>query len=148
MAGWFGTAVRIIGVNAVKYGPFALAWLDKHPDVADRVQQQVRRLRQSDSATTDAMRRTLEAMREQVEYLRDSADDGEERARTKAWAASLTRLEHAVRMLSGGGSKADLKRLRAHIDLLRGEILDAFLIEQIEDAGGPAPIERAEGDGR
>jgi hypothetical protein len=139
MAGWLGPALRFIGANGVKYGPMVADWLRSNSEVADQVQTQVRRLRQSSAASPEAMRKTLESMREQVEYLRDSADDGPERARAKAWAASLTRLEHAVRMLSGGSSRADLKRLRAAVDALRGEILDAFLGEQIEDAGGPAP---------
>lgn len=142
MATWLGPALKFIGGNAVRYGPLALDWLSRNPDVADRIQEQVSRLRRSDAQSPEAMRKTLESMREQVEYLRDSADDGPERMRAKAWAASLTKLEHAVKMLGGGASKADLKRLRASIDRLRGEILDAFLAEQIEDAGGPAPLER------
>lgn len=130
--------------NGAKYGPLVWAWLSANPDVADRIRQEVQRLRRSTGEDPDAMRASLKAMREQVEYLRDSADDEPERLRAKAWAGSLTKLEHAVALLGPGGSSADRKRLRARVDALRAEILDAFLIEQIEDAGGPAPIETRE----
>lgn len=138
---WFFPALKAIGVNGVKYGPIVLSWLSSNPEIADRIEREVQRLGRSSGDDPDAMRSSLKAMREQVEYLRDSADDGAERERAKAWSASLTRLGHAVEMLRGGSSKADRKRLRSSIDALRAEILDAFLLEQIEDAGGPAPVE-------
>ncbi len=141
MPPWLVPALRFIGSNAPKYGPVVLAWLSSNPEVAANVQQQVRRLLRSSGPSSDAMRQSLKAMREQVEYLRRSADDNAERARADRWAASLTGLEHALELLGPGSAKADLKRLRARVDGLRSEILDAFLAEQIEDAGGPAPIE-------
>ena len=101
----------------------------------------MQRLTRSSGQSSDAMRQSLKAMREQVEYLRRSADDNAERTRADRWAASLTGLEHALELLGPGSPKADLKRLRDRVDALRSQILDAFLAEQIEDAGGPAPIE-------
>lgn len=138
---WFLPALRTIGVSGVKYGPLVWTWLASNPDIAERIQREVQRLGRSSGQDPEAMRASLKAMREQVEYLRDSADDDAERDRAKAWSASLTRLGHAVEMLRGGSSRVDRQRLRKHIDTLRAEILDAFLIEQIEDAGGPAPLE-------
>lgn len=142
---WLIPALRFIGANAPKYGPVAWAWLNKNPDVASRIQQEVQRLLRSTGPSPDAMRQSLKAMREQVEYLRRSADDHTERMRADRWAVSLTGLEHALELLSPGSPKADLKRLRERIDALRSEILDAFLAEQIEDAGGPAAIEGRDG---
>lgn len=138
---WLIPALRTLGVNGVKYGPLVYAWLRTNPDVADRIQREVQRLGRSTGDDPEAMRASLRAMREQVEYLRDSADDDAERARTRVWSASLTRLEHTAEMLRGGSSRDDRKRLRTRIDALRAEIIDAFLLEQIEDAGGPAPLE-------
>ena len=138
---WFLPALRTIGVNGVKHGPLVWSWLASNPDVAERIQREVQRLGRSSGQDPEAMRASLKAMREQVEYLRDSADDAAERERAKAWSASLIRLGHAVEMLRGGSSRADRLRLSGRIDALRSEILDAFLIEQIEDAGGPAAIE-------
>lgn len=138
---WFGPALRFLSENGRKYGPEAMSWLMKNPQVADRIQREVQRLTRSSGQSSDAMRQSLKAMREQVEYLRRSADDNAERARADRWAASLTGLEHALELLGPGSPKADLKRLRDRVDALRSQILDAFLAEQIEDAGGPAPIE-------
>ena len=142
---WLIPALRFIGANAPKYGPVVWAWLSKNPDVAAKIQQEVQRLVRATGPSSDAMRQSLKAMREQVEYLRRSADDHAERVRADKWAASLTGLEHALELLGPGSPKADLKRLRDRVDALRSEILDAFLAEQIEDAGGPAPIEGRDG---
>lgn len=133
--------LKFLGQNGLKYGPVVVAWLSTNPDIADRLQHEVQRLRGSSGEDPAAMRATLRAMREQVEYLRDSADDETERLRARAWAVSLTKLEHAVALLGAGSAKAERRRLRDRVDALRAEILDAFLTEQIEDAGGPAPVE-------
>ena len=137
--------LKFLGQNGLRYGPVVLAWLSTNPDIAERLQREVQRLRGASGEDPAAMRATLRAMREQVEYLRRSADDHAERLRADRWAASLTGLEHALELLSPGSPKADLKRLRERIDALRSEILDAFLAEQIEDAGGPAAIEGRDG---
>ncbi|WP_306232674.1 hypothetical protein [Agrococcus beijingensis] len=138
---WFVAALRFIGVNGVKYGPLVWTWLSANPEVRETIERMVKRLTASTGQDPDEMRKTLQAMREQVEYLRNSADDDFERRRAAAWSTSLIRLEHAVEMLRGGAARADVKRLRSSIDALRAQILDAFLIEQVEDAGGPSAIE-------
>lgn len=129
-----------------QYGPILWTWLLTNPKVLDSIKREVEKLLRSTGPSSDAMRQSLKAMREQVEYLRRSADDHTERVRADRWAVSLTGLEHALELLGPGAPKADLKRLRERIDALRAEILDAFLIERIEDEGGPAPIERGEGE--
>lgn len=128
-----------------KFGPLLWAWLLSNPKVLETMKREVERLLRSTGPNPDAMRESLKAMREQVEYLRRSADDHAERVRADKWAVSLTGLEHALELLGPGSPKADLKRLRERLDALRGKILDAFLIEQIEDAGGPTPIEGGDG---
>lgn len=124
-----------------RFGPLVWTWLLTNPKVLERIKLEGEKLLRASGPNSDAMRESLKAMREQVEYLRRSADDHAERVRADKWAASLTGLEHALELLGPGAPRADLKRLRERIDALRGQILDAFLIEQIEDAGGPAPIE-------
>lgn len=138
--GWLITGAKWLGINALRYGPEVFAWLRKNPAVADTVQDQVQKLQRSSSLSPEAMRATLAAMREQVDYLGESADDEAERGRAAAWSAFLTKLEHAVELLGAGSSKAERKRMRARIDELRAKVIDAFLEEQIEDAGGPSPV--------
>lgn len=138
---WIKPALKWLGVVLIKYGPEIWQWLRKNPDVADAVQHQATRLKASSGLSDEAMRVTLHALTEQVGYLRDSADNDDEVTRATKWAAELTKLEHAVAVLGDGAKKAERKRVRVRIDVLRGKVLSAFLDEQIEDAGGPAPIE-------
>lgn len=139
---WIRPVLKWLGVALLKYGPEVWQWLRKNPDVADALQQQATRLKTSGGLSDEAMRGTLDALRDQVEYLRNSADDEGEATRATKWAAELTRLEHAVAVLGDDAAKNERKRVRARIDRLRGKVLSAFLDEQIEDAGGPAPIEK------
>lgn len=125
------TIVAVVGTA----GPVVARYLKEHPEITQSVQDSVTKLVQRRGSGPDAILQTVTVLREQVEYLRDSADDEAERSRAVEWARSLDNLEHAATMLRGGGaSRAELKKLRQRTDLLRGQVLAAFIAEQADDA--------------
>lgn len=82
---------------------------------------------------------TIATLRSQVEYLLDSADDTAERERAIGWQGKIERLERAHALIAPGGSSAERERLANQVERLRASVVAAFLIERIEDEGGPSP---------
>jgi hypothetical protein len=124
------TVVAVVGTA----GPVVAKYLREHPEITQSVNDSVTKLLQRRGSGPDAILQTVAVVREQVDYLRGSADDAAERTRAAEWARTLDNLEHAATMLRGGASRAELKALRARVDVVRGQVLAAFIAEQAEDA--------------
>lgn len=160
---WLALVLREAPHLAKQYGPAALAWARQHPElVRDLVAQARTRPRQDDertgatasaSAPAEAssgtarvddggaadVGATIATLREHVAYLHASADDAAERRRAEAWDAKLDRLERVHALVGAGGSATERRQLESHVERLRAEVVAAFLVERIEDAGGPSP---------
>lgn len=158
---WLALVLREAPHLAKQYGPAALAWARQHPElVRDLVAQARTRPRQDDArtdaaapATSDApsgaarvddggavdVGATIATLREHVAYLHASADDAAELRRAEAWDAKLDRLERVHALVGAGGSAKERRQLESHVERLRAEVVAAFLVERIEDAGGPSP---------
>lgn len=154
---WLALVLKEAPGLAVKYGPAALAWAREHPEVIQDVVAQARRTRPSsrrDGASgagaedlvdavvldeTEDLGETIALLREQVAYLLESADDTAERERAVAWGGKLDRLARAERLMVPGRASSERAKLHARVEALRAEIVAAFLVEKIEDAGGPSP---------
>ena len=157
---WLALVLREAPHLAKEYGPAALAWAREHPDfVRDLVEQARPKPRPRPTAgrrtTTTAapdiapgsaggvddadVGDTIAMLREQVAYLLESADDAAERERALAWGAKLERLERAHALVRPGSSATERRRLEAQVEALRAQVVAAFLVERIEDAGGPSP---------
>ena len=138
-----------------QYGPSAVEWLRQHPDLVRDLVAQVRPSGRRDgeppvaeeapgTAGPDGAERgevgeVLAMLHEQVAYLVESADDAVELDRAEAWTIRLRRLERARGLV---GTAAERRRLEAQVERLRAEVVAAFLIERIEDEGGPSPRDR------
>lgn len=158
---WLALVLREAPHLAKEYGPAALAWARQHPELVRDLVAQVRARPRQDGERTGAtasapteppttaggvddggaldVGATIATLREHVAYLLESADDDAERRRAEAWATKLDRLERAHALVGPGGSAAERRQLEAHVERLRAEVVAAFLVERIEDAGGPSP---------
>ncbi|WP_404311665.1 hypothetical protein LG314_09935 [Agrococcus terreus] len=138
-----------------QYGPSAVEWLRQHPDLVRDLVAQVRPHGRRDAephvageapgeADPDGTARAdvdevIAMLREQIAYLVESADDAVELDRAEAWTIRLRRLERARGLV---GTAAERRRLEGQVERLRAEVVAAFLIERIEDEGGPSPRDR------
>ncbi|MFC7465352.1 hypothetical protein [Brachybacterium sp. GCM10030252] len=105
------------------------------PDLWKMVKDQFARLVHHGGNSVDDMLSTIETLREQVSYLVESADDEDELRRAKAWGKQLDKCDHAARLLkTPGSSKSERSALKTRVEALRSDILNAFIIEQEEDA--------------
>lgn len=129
------TVVTIVGTA----GPVVATYLKDHPEIVASVNATVTKLVRRRTASPADMRSTITVLREQVQYLSASADDDAEQRRAAEWSRRLDNLDHAATMLLDGGSRAEIKTLRAQVTALRGEILAAFIAEQAQDADGQLP---------
>lgn len=155
---WLTLVLREAPHLVQDYGPAAIAWAREHPEFMRDLVAQARprpRAAAEPSATTEAepfaatgtadgvddadMADTIARLREQVAYLIESADDTAERERAEAWAGKLQRLQRAQSLVSPGRSATERRQLEARVEKVRAEVVAAFLIERIEDAGGPSP---------
>ncbi|MDD9208065.1 hypothetical protein PU560_16560 [Georgenia sp. 10Sc9-8] len=121
-------------------GPTLVRLRQENPDVFDAVQRQVTALakaRQERSGPT-AVRRRLEVLRQQVTYLAGSADDAAEAERAAGWSRDLDGVERALPLVVSENrrtARRHLRRIERRLDTLSGQILEAFIGEQEEDAG-------------
>lgn len=158
---WLALVLREAPHLAKQYGPAALAWARQHPELVRDLVAQARTRPRQDDARTDAaapatsdgpsgaarvddggavdVGATIATLREHVAYLHASADDAAERRRAEAWDAKLDRLERVHALVGAGGSATERRQLESHVERLRAEVVAAFLVERIEDAGGPSP---------
>ncbi len=141
---WLWPVLKRLGAFTVTNGPLIWAWLKDHPDVLETIKQAVVSLTKSTGKQLGAIRETLAALRAQIDYLRDSADDDEERAQAERWSKALFKLESAVALIAVQPTADELRQLRARVDELRGDVLSAYVREQIEDAGGTDALARAD----
>jgi len=129
--GWMKTVVAIIGTAT----PIVIKIVNDNPDLIDRVKPLIVKLKPQDKATPEAMLKTVEVLREEVEKLAASADDEQEAAQVAKWSAKLDAASRAANVLAAPGSTAkQRKSLKKQIDVLRGEIVAAYVRELDEDA--------------
>lgn len=118
--------------------PLVLAagrWLAGHPELMDRVKEQLETLKRSRTSTPAGALETIEVLRGNVGYLAASADDEAEQERAARWAKQLDHCEQAARLVQApGATRKDRRALKARVDALRSEIVAAFIQEQGEDA--------------
>ena len=160
---WLALVLREAPHLVKDYGPAALTWAREHPELMRDLLAQVRPPRPrprpnadrgsateaapdseparagSDGDGESDVGGTIAKLREQVAYLLDSADDAAERVRAEAWGARLERLERAHALVNPGRSATERRQLEAQVEAIRGQVVAAFLVERIEDAGGPSP---------
>ncbi len=140
-----------------EYGPAAVDWLRQHPELVRDLVAQVRpngrrdgEPQHADEAPPEAgadaapeeradVDEVMAMLREHIAYLVESADDAVELDRAEAWTIRLRRFERARGLV---GTAAERRRLEAQVERLRAEVVAAFLIERIEDEGGPSPRDR------
>lgn len=147
---WLALVLKEAPGLAKEYGPAAVDWLRKHPELARDLVRQARphgrpvpEQQPSQPASEpapiddrDDVGAVIAMLREQIAYLLESADDADERRRAEGWGARLQRLERAHALLGTAGER---RQLEAQVERLRAEVVAAFLVERIEDAGGPSP---------
>jgi uncharacterized protein involved in exopolysaccharide biosynthesis len=113
----------------------ALKKLMEDPDLAKKAQDQVDRLLKNSGDSPADMLETVKVLREQVDYLVGSADDDREAARAEAWSKQLEQCERAAKLVGApGATRKERRALKKRIAALRSEILEAFIVEQQEDA--------------
>jgi hypothetical protein len=160
---WLALVLKEAPGLAKEYGPAAVEWMRQHPELARDLMKQVRpRVRptterrtpgdpasdaivieghddhadRGDHGDAEGVAGVIAMLREQIAYLLESADDADERRRAEGWGSRLQRLERAYPLL---GAPAERRQLEAQVERLRAEVVAAFLVERIEDAGGPSP---------
>jgi uncharacterized protein involved in exopolysaccharide biosynthesis len=128
---------KAVGI-AVMVAPLAIDVLKKlleNPDLAKRAQQQFDRLLKHSGDSSADMLETVKVLREQVDYLVGSADGKHEATRAATWSKQLEQCERAARLVSApGATRKERRALKKRIAALRSEILEAFIVEQQEDA--------------
>ncbi|MGC5617077.1 hypothetical protein [Georgenia sp. Z1491] len=136
-----------------RYGPVLIDMRNKNPAAFDKVAGSVKGLAGSVRPGPGNLTSQAEVVRKQINYLVASADDDAELARVGGWRKRLEKIEAAIPLLDAMSPKVrktQLKTLRAQLDALAAEVLDAFIGEQAEDAGltqaGPAPAGAAQID--
>jgi hypothetical protein len=126
--------INLLKTLAVTLGPLILKYLKDHPEIWQDLVDALKKVVVRRAASPSELLTTIAALREQVGYLRESADDDGEVARAEAWSRRLNHLERLAKLLAGEASKSEIKELREQVFALRKEIIEAFVIEQVEDA--------------
>jgi len=114
--------------------PLVLTYVKDHPEIWTTVQDALKKVVVRPTAGPKELAKTIAGLREQVAYLRDSADDESETRRAAAWSQRLDRLDRVAALLGDGASRNEVQTLRKQVLAIRTEILEAFVIEQAEDA--------------
>ncbi|QUW17862.1 hypothetical protein [Agrococcus sp. Marseille-Q4369] len=115
-------------------GPMILKYLKNHPEIWQDIVDALKKVIVRRAADPGELLKTIAALREQVVYLLDSADDDGEVVQAEAWSRRLDHLERVAKLLVNEASKHEVKELREQVFALRKEIIEAFVIEQVEDA--------------
>jgi hypothetical protein len=122
---------------AMKIGPKAgqlikMLWplLAANPDALNRAKEFLGQAREAQKAQTPTarLRRTVAAVKAQAMKLEETATDAQAKEKASRWVDQADKLAGAIDLLAvrqGARRRAEFRRLKAEVDTLFTEVLDA-----------------------
>lgn len=126
--------IKLLKTLAVSVAPMIWKYLKDHPEIWRDLIESLKKVIVRRGAGPKELSKTIIGLREQVAYLRESADDDGEVRRAEDWSRRLDNLDRVAKLLGDGASKNEIKELREQVLALRKVIIEAFVVEQAEDA--------------
>lgn len=128
-----------LAIAVARYGPQIRQIIKENPEAFDRITKQFSKVARarSEQNSPGGFARRCEVLREQVTYLYASANSAEVARQASAWRKEIEAIERAVPLLDAMGRRQRLvekRKLEQRIDELSAKILEASLVDDIEDA--------------
>ncbi|MDO4887909.1 MAG: hypothetical protein Q3979_04275 [Actinomycetaceae bacterium] len=141
----------VAAMAVIRYGPQLRKLVADNPEVVEKITQ---RFKKVDSAKQHGtLEQRVQVLRDQVTYLYASANTSEVARQAAEWRKELEALQQAIPLLQAMSSRQKMterRRITQRIDLLSAQILEASLVDSIEDAeivGGSDPDRHADDTG-
>jgi hypothetical protein len=126
--------IKLLKALTVTVAPMVWSYLKAHPEIWHGLVEALKKVVVRRGAGPRELSKTIAGLREQVVYLRESADDDGEVQRAEEWSRRLDNLDRVATLLGDGASRNEVKELREKVLALRKVIIEAFVVEQAEDA--------------